>query len=69
MSKAGLCGAHERMVALDRVRRPKRPRNGARPRRFVKADMSGKGRGPSHKTSALELARFPNHRDHRRAPA
>lgn len=37
-SKAGLCGTHERMLAFDRLRRPERPRNGARPRGFVKAD-------------------------------
>ena len=50
VSKAGLCGAHERMLALERLRRPERPGKGARPRGVVKADMSGEGRGASRKT-------------------
>ena len=59
MSKTGLCGTHERMLALDRVRRPKRPRNGARPRRLLKPEMSGKGRGPSRKTSGVGTSALP----------
>ena len=50
MSKAELGGTHERMLASDRLRRLERPRNGARPRGLVKADMSGTGRGASRKT-------------------
>ena len=68
MSKAGLCGTHERMLALDRLRRPERPRDGA-DRVAGTADMSGKGRARAATAPALELARFPNHRDHRRARA
>jgi hypothetical protein len=53
VSKAGLCGTHEGILALDRLRKPERPRNGARPRGFVEVDTSANGRGANRRAHRL----------------
>ena len=55
MSKAGLCGTHERMLAFDRLRRPERPQ--WRETAWLReGGLSGKGRGHEPQVvPALEL--------------
>jgi hypothetical protein len=61
VSKAGSAHA-QRMLHWTGCRGRSQSGNGARPRGFVKANMSGKGGGASPQdVPALELTRFPNH--------